>query len=577
MSNNNFFKFETNSAFDKTPLNIVKYFIYGVKTTLFIIGKLIKYFAYGFTFPVIISNMFKRQNHSDNVYVKENNKEQKLFQKEEQKFYKVFEQQEAQKQKLRSEGISEDDIEKILIEDETDIETKASNLITKISSLFNKPLFKSKKKEEENNEANLLLGLNNPQNQKNNVKLMYEYVAKAPDGKNVKGHFEAYSEQEVTSYLMSEGFEVYSVKTNRYIQLFHSNGSYSRVRIANKDLIFFLTQLSTYIKSGIPLVDSLKILSKQYKQYKYQKLFKSLIYALSTGESFSSALAKQGNAFPKILINMVRASEMTGELPETLDDMADYFSNIEKTRKQMVTAMMYPTIIMVFAFAVIAFILIWVIPRFVSIYESMEAEIPAFTQFILNASDFFQKYIYIILISFIVLVLVLKYLFDNIKAVRFFFQWLIMHFPVFSNIVIYNEVTIFTKTFASLLSHNVFITDSMEILDQITSNEVYRGIIKSTITNLAKGERISKSFENHWAFPVTAYEMLVTGEKTGQLPEMMQKVSEYYQELHSNSVSRVKTFMEPLLIVFLTVVVGAIVLAIIIPMFGMYSAIQDLD
>jgi type IV pilus assembly protein PilC len=101
-------------------------------------------------------------------------------------------------------------------------------------------------------------------------------------------------------------------------------------------------------------------------------------------------------------------------------------------------------------------------------------------------------------------------------------------------------------------------------------------IILDTITNLARGEKISKSFENHWAFPLPAYEMLVTGEKTGQLPEMMKKVSDYYQELHTNSVSRVKTFMEPVLIVFLTVVVGAIVLAIIIPMFGMYTAIQDL-
>ena len=115
----------------------------------------------------------------------------------------------------------------------------------------------------------------------------------------------------------------------------------------------------------------------------------------------------------------------------------------------------------------------------------------------------------------------------------------------------------------------------MEILTKITNNEIYKMLILDTITNLAKGEKISASFKDHWAFPLPAYEMLVTGEQTGQLPEMMSKVSDYYQELHKNTVTRVKTFVEPILIIFLTLVVGIIVLAIIIPMFGMYQSVQD--
>ena len=140
--------------------------------------------------------------------------------------------------------------------------------------------------------------------------------------------------------------------------------------------------------------------------------------------------------------------------------------------------------------------------------------------------------------------------------------------------LIYNEVTMFTKTFASLLSHNVFITDSMEILNKITDNEIYKMLILDTITNLAKGEKISLAFKDHWAFPVPAYEMITTGERTGQLAEMMSKVSAYYQELHRNAVTRIKTFIEPALILFLTFTVGGIVLSIVIPMFSYYSAIQ---
>jgi type IV pilus assembly protein PilC len=129
----------------------------------------------------------------------------------------------------------------------------------------------------------------------------------------------------------------------------------------------------------------------------------------------------------------------------------------------------------------------------------------------------------------------------------------------------------FTKTFGSLLSHNVFITDSMEVLSKITNNEIYKMLIFDTITNLARGESISNSFKNHWAFPVVAYEMLLTGEKTGQLGEMMNKVANYYQVQHKNSVTQIKTFIEPIMIVFLTVIVGAILLSVILPMFSMYS------
>ena len=156
------------------------------------------------------------------------------------------------------------------------------------------------------------------------------------------------------------------------------------------------------------------------------------------------------------------------------------------------------------------------------------------------------------------------------------FQYIAMHIPVVKQVIIYNEVTMFSKTFASLLSHNVYITDSMEILNKVTNNEIYKMMILDTVANLARGERISKAFENQWAFPVPAYEMIVTGEKTGQLAEMMAKVSTYYQSLHKDTVTKIKALVEPLLIIFLTFCVGVILLAVIIPMFNMYQQVQNL-
>ena len=342
------------------------------------------------------------------------------------------------------------------------------------------------------------------------------------------------------------------------------------------DLIFFLTQLSTYIKAGMSLIDSIRILSRQYKNKNYRRIFKKLIYSLTMGDSFSTALAKQSETFPKLLINMVKTAEMTGQLPETLDDLAEYYGSIQKTKKQIVNAMIYPTIVFVFAIAVIVFIMLYVVPQFTEIYASMGVNIPSFTRIVMNVSNFLKNNAITILLIIIAVLSILLILIKNVKGFRKGYQYLIMHIPIIKDVIIYSEVVTFSKTFSSLLANNVFITDSMDILSKLSNNEIYKDLIYKTIENLGKGERLSIAFKNHWAFPLPAYEMLVTGEKTGQLPEMMAKVAAYYQEEQENIVARLKTFIEPILIVFLTVIVGIIILSIIIPMFSMYESMTQL-
>lgn len=412
-------------------------------------------------------------------------------------------------------------------------------------------------------------------NVRSEKKLMYEYIVKDEDGEIIKDYFDAYSVAEVNAYLVSEGYEIYSIKTNKYIQTMYGV-SFGGNKIKTSDLIFFLTQLSTYIKAGISLVDSIRILSRQYKDRNYRRIFKKLMYSLTMGDSFSTALAKQPETFPKLLINMVKTAEMTGQLPETLDDMAEYYDSIEKTKKQLVNAMMYPSIVFVFAIGVIVFIMLYVVPQFTEIYSSMGVKIPAFTRAVMNVSNFLQNNAISILIVIIIILSVLLILIKNVKKFRKGYQYLIMHIPVVKDVIIYSEVATFSKTFASLLANNVFITDSMDILSKLSNNEIYKDLIYKTIENLGKGERVSLAFKNHWAFPIPAYEMLVTGEKTGQLPEMMAKVATYYQNEQENIVTRLKAFIEPILIVFLTVIVGTIILSIIIPMFKMYESMTQL-
>ena len=455
---------------------------------------------------------------------------------------------------------------------------KIKNIPKAIGDKFrNNEFVKNHRNKKDMKHQALLINFEGEDAEKSDTKLLYQYVAKDTNGKVIKGYFEAFSKVEVHSFLLSEGYEVYSIKTNKLITFWHGRSKTNKTKFKNKDLVFFITQLSTYLKAGIPLVEALKILSRQFaKNKKYNAIFKSIIYDLTMGENFSDSLLKQGNAFPRLLINMIKTAEMTGELPEVLDDMYVYYTESEKTRKQMITALMYPSIVFVFATGVIVFILMYVIPQFVEIYATMDAaDIPVFTKIVIAASDFLKHNILWVLLGIVIFVIINVYLYKKVKLVRTLMQWVAMHVPVFGNTIIYNEVTMFTKTFGSLLEHNVFITESMDVLNKMTNNEIYKMLILDTITNLAKGDKISKAFENHWAFPLPAYEMLVTGEKTGELADMMIKVSEYYQELHKEQVARIKTFIEPLLTVFLTFMVGIIILAIVLPMFGMYETVQN--
>lgn len=439
-------------------------------------------------------------------------------------------------------------------------------------SFTNSSFARNKRNQEDMHREALLIDFESDDAKKSDKKIVYEYVGKNAEGKLIKAYFEAFSKVEVHSFLLSEGFEVYSIKTSPLIKFLHGAKQSRNVRFKNKDLIFFLTQLSTYIKAGIPLVEALRILSRQFPQKGYQKVFRSLIYDLTMGDNFSVALEKQGTAFPKLLVNMIKTSEMTGELPETLDDMQVYFEEAEKTKKQMITALTYPTIVFVLAIGAITFIMIYIVPQFAGIYADMDdAELPGITVAIMNLSDFLKNYWIYVIATLFGAIFIFFYLYKNVKLFRTLIQWFMMKLPIVGNVIIYNEVTMFTKTFASLLKHNVFITDTMEILNKITNNEIWKMLILDTITNLAKGEKISLAFQDHWAVPIPAYEMIVTGERTGQLPEMMQKVSDYYQELHKNAVGRIKAFIEPILILFLTGAVGVIVLSIIIPMFDMYN------
>ena len=401
----------------------------------------------------------------------------------------------------------------------------------------------------------------------------YKYKAKDADGKIIDSYFDAEKKTDVESFLQNKAYEILSIEEDKLSTSLGLATAAASKKMSSKDVNFFLTQLSTYVKSGIPLLDAMEILSRQAKKNDIKMLYRKIVFELSRGVPFSTCLEKQGKVFPKMLINMLKTSEMTGDLTGVLDDMAVYYKRQDSNRKQIINAMTYPSVLLIFAAAVLTFVITYIVPQFSSMYSSLGSTLPPITVIVMNISNFIINNWYFILLGLIIVAVTFVLLYKSNRKFKYAVQYVILHIPVVKDIVKYNQLVTFTGTFSALIKHDVYITDSMDILSRITENEIYKDIINDAITNLSKGNGVSIAFKGHWAFPETAYEMLVTGEKTGKLGEMMEHVSEYYQEEQTNIVTRLKSLIEPLMIVMLAFLVGVILLAVVVPMFDIYSSI----
>ena len=401
----------------------------------------------------------------------------------------------------------------------------------------------------------------------------FNYKVKGHNNEIITSYFDAEKEVDVQAFLLSKNYEIISITEDKLSTALGLPKIASSAKMNSKDLNFFLTQLSTYVKSGIPLVDSMEIMSRQTKKSGLKDLYRKIVFELNRGTTFSVCLEKQGKIFPKMLINMLKTSEMTGDLTGVLDDMARYYKQQDTNRKQIINAMTYPSVLMIFAITILGFVRTYVVQSFTDMYKEAGAELPGITKVIIGVSDFLTNYWYFVLALIVLVVVILVMLYKASKSSKYAMQWFLMHIPVLKDMIKYNQLVTFTGTFATLIKHDVFITDSMSILGKITENEIYKGIINSSINHLSKGNGVSIAFKGHWAFPETAYEMLVTGEKTGKLGEMLQHVTDYYQEEQTSLVTRLKSLIEPMMIILLAVIVGVVLLAVIIPMFSFYGEI----
>src|SRR5699024_3884870 len=321
-------------------------------------------------------------------------------------------------------------------------------------------------------------------------------------------------------------------------------------------------QFATLIRAGVTIVDATNILADQTESKGLKKALKQVEREIRGGLAFSSAVEKHPRVFPPLFANMVRAGEMTGNLDDTLDRMASYFEKQHSLKKSIQSTMAYPAILTVLIFGVVIFLMVYIIPQFMGIYDQFDSELPMITQIILSISDFFQDLWWLILIIIAFVIGAFIFLYKTSKPFNYSVHVAMLKMPIFGKLLQKAAIAQMTRTLSSLFSSAVPILDALGIVAKVVENPVISKVVTEARSNLEEGGTLSEPLAEHWVFPPLVHQMTSIGEQTGTLDYMLEKIADFYEEDVDRSVETLKSLIEPLMIVVLAFVVGFIVLSI---------------
>ncbi|WP_045523441.1 type II secretion system F family protein [Neobacillus niacini] len=334
--------------------------------------------------------------------------------------------------------------------------------------------------------------------------------------------------------------------------------------------VIYLRQFATLLKAGVTVVDATAILAVQTESKGLKKALLAVEQELREGNPYSDSVSKHKKIFDSMFTNMVRAGEISGNIDETLERMAEHYEKQHFTRQKIKSALTYPIVIGIIAIAVVIFLLVAVVPTFVKMFDDLEAELPAITKFVLSASNFVQSFWWLLALILILMVVLFTYLKRNKKA-KYYFDYILLKIPVFGKMLQKAALARMMRTLSSLFSSSVPILQAMAIVEKVVENDVIAKVINESRNSLEKGRSMAEPMKEHWAFPPLVTQMITIGESTGALDVMLNKIAEFYEKEVETATDQLKSLIEPMMIVFLAGVVGIIVLAIMLPQFEMFK------
>ncbi|HEY2329185.1 MAG TPA: type II secretion system F family protein [Verrucomicrobiae bacterium] len=398
---------------------------------------------------------------------------------------------------------------------------------------------------------------------------IFAYTAReTATGREMRNTVEAASEQAAIAALLNRNLLVVEIR-EKTIKRGQTKGG----RVSLNDLVVFTRQLATMIDAGIAIVQSLQALAEQTPNKIMRDVIRDICTRVESGESFSEALTRHPKAFNRLYVSMVAAGEKGGLLAEILARLATYLENSERLRKKVKTALMYPTVVSVVAIVITVFLLVRVIPTFKEVYSGFGAKLPAPTEFMIGISEIVQHdLVYLIVLAAAGVWGWLSFL-KTKKGTEFWDKQRI-RLPIFG--VIAHKICLarFTRTLSSLIRSGVPILEVLQIVSQTVGNTVMEKAIKTAATDIERGEGISAALGKHPVFPSMIIRMLSAGEQTGNIDNMLERVSNFLDEEIETTLSGLMSLIEPLLIVFLGVVIGSMVVCMFLPIFNLANIVN---
>lgn len=340
-----------------------------------------------------------------------------------------------------------------------------------------------------------------------------------------------------------------------------------------QDFVIYLRQFSTLLKAGISVVDATNILARQTDSKALSKALFDVEEELRSGNPLSAATSKHKKIFTSMFTNMVKAGEAAGNMDETLDRLAVHYEKQHKTKQKIISALAYPAVVGIVAIAVVIFLLVAVVPTFVTMFSDFGADLPLITQFVLGASEWMQSYWWIVIIT-IILVSISLIVMKGQPSTKYYLDVISLKTPIFGKMLQKAALARMTRTLSSLFSSSVPILQAISIVENIVENEVISRVLKESRNALEKGNSLTEPMKDHWVFPPLVTQMIAIGEETGSLDEMLSKVADFYEEEVEQATDRLKSLIEPLMIVFLAGIVGVVVTSILVPMFDIFNKIN---
>lgn len=401
----------------------------------------------------------------------------------------------------------------------------------------------------------------------------FSYVAVDKRGKEKRGSLEAETRERALEQLKAEGLIPVSVREQGALnkEIDFSIGK----KVKPRDLSVFCRQFVSITQAGVPMKEALQMLSEQTENKWLKRAISEVLLNVEKGNTLADSMRSQPDIFPPMLVNMVEAGEQSGSLEMAFSRMAVHFEKEAKLKATIKKATIYPIILVIAAIGVIAVMLLFVIPIFIDMFADLDIEMPALTMFVMNSSKWMTSHWYVLLAIIVGVVVAYKLIYKTTQG-RLTIDRIKMKMPLFGKLTVKTACSQFARTMSTLLMSGISTIDALETTSKIVNNIHYTNAMLKAREEVMKGVPLSEPLEASGIFPPMVYHMTGIGEETGNVEEMLEKMADYYDEEVEMTTQSVLAAMEPIIILFMALIIGMLVIAVISPIASMYSGLDNL-